>query len=75
MLGWFASLARGRMPKGLRDAGAYGVGYNAQALAYLLLVTDRYPNADPTAMLEGVERPPRIRCISSATRTTCAGRA
>jgi hypothetical protein len=58
ILGWFAILARGRMPKGLRDAGAYGIGYNAQALAYLLLLTDRYPNADPTAMLEGVERPP-----------------
>jgi hypothetical protein len=58
VLGWFASRARGRMPKGLRDAGAFGVGYNAQAFAYLLLLTDRYPNADPTAMLEGVERPP-----------------
>jgi hypothetical protein len=58
-LGWFASLARGRMPKGLRDAGAYGIGYSAQALAYVLLVTDRYPSADPAAMLEGVERPPQ----------------
>jgi hypothetical protein len=58
ILGWFASLARGRMPKGLRDAGAYSVGYSAQVLAYLLLVTDRYPNADPTALLQGVERPP-----------------
>ena len=58
-LGWFASLVRGRMPKGLRDAGAYGIGYNAQSLAYLLLVTDRYPNSDPTALLEGVERPPQ----------------
>jgi hypothetical protein len=57
-LGWFASLARGRMPKGLRDAGAYSVGYSAQVLAYLLLVTDRYPNADPTALLDTVERPP-----------------
>jgi Domain of unknown function (DUF4389) len=58
VLGWFASLVRGRMPKGLRDAVAYSVGYSAQAGAYLLLVTDRYPNADPTAMLEGVDRPP-----------------
>ncbi|HZS24982.1 MAG TPA: DUF4389 domain-containing protein [Gaiellaceae bacterium] len=58
ILGWFAILARGRMPKGLRDAGAYGIGYGAQVLAYLLFVTDRYPNADPTAMLQGVERPP-----------------
>ena len=58
VLGWFASLARGRMPKGLRDAGAYTVGYHAQALSYALLITDRYANADPTAMLAGVERPP-----------------
>lgn len=59
VLGWFASLARGRMPRGLRDAGAYCVGYSAQVLAYLLFVTDRYPNADPTAMLGAVERPPQ----------------
>ncbi len=58
-LGWFASMAKGRMPKGLRDAGAYSVGYTAQMLAYLLLVTDRYPNADPTAMLADVPRPPQ----------------
>ena len=57
VLGWFASMVRGEMPKGLRDAGAYGVGYTAQVLSYLLLVTDRYPNADPTAMLAAVERP------------------
>ncbi len=59
VLGWFASLVLGRMPKGLRDAGAYGIGYNAQGLAYLLLVTERYPNADPTELLEDVERPPQ----------------
>lgn len=58
VLGWFAILARGRMPKGLRDAGAYAVGYQAQALAYTLLLTGRYANADPTALLAGVERPP-----------------
>ncbi|MEN3341680.1 MAG: hypothetical protein V7644_1084 [Actinomycetota bacterium] len=58
-LGWFASLVRGRMPKGLRDAGAYGLGYSAQVLAYVLLVTDRYPSSDPTALLATVERPPQ----------------
>jgi hypothetical protein len=52
-------MAQGRMPKGLRDAGAYSIGYTAQVLAYLLLLTDRYPNADPTAMLSAVERPPQ----------------
>ncbi len=60
VLGWFASLVRGRMPKGLRDAGAYAIGYTAQSTAYLLLVTDRYPNADPTELLLDVtDRPPR----------------
>jgi hypothetical protein len=59
-LGWFASLARGRMPKGLRDAGAYAIGYTAQSTAYVLLVTERYPNADPTEMLVAItDRPPR----------------
>ncbi|MGZ4419091.1 MAG: DUF4389 domain-containing protein [Gaiellaceae bacterium] len=57
VLGWFASLVRGQMPKGLRDAGAYSLGYSAQTLAFLLFVTDRYPYADPTAMLDGVEPP------------------
>lgn len=56
-LGWFASLFLGQMPKGLRDAGAYNVGYTAQVLAYLTLVTDRYPNADPQAILADVDRP------------------
>jgi hypothetical protein len=68
VLGWFAILARGRMPKGLRDASAYGIGYGAQAAAYLLLVTDRYPDADPTAMLDDVERPPEhvVRLVGDA---------
>jgi hypothetical protein len=59
VLGWFASLVRGQMPKGLRDAAAYSIGYSAQVSAYVLLVTDRYPNADPTQMLAGVARPRR----------------
>jgi len=68
ILGWFAILARGRMPKGLRDASAYGIGYGAQAAAYLLLITDRYPNADPTALLEDVDRPPEhvVRLVGDA---------
>lgn len=67
-LGWFASLATGRMPRGLRDAGAYGIGYGAQVAAYLFLLTDRYPNADPTALLESVPRPPEhpVRLMGDA---------
>ena len=68
ILGWFACLVRGRMPKGLRDAAVYGIGYSAQMLAYVLFVTDRYPNSDPTAMLAGVERPPEhvVRLVGDA---------
>ena len=58
VLGWFASLATGRMPSGLRDAGGYSLGYRAQLLAYLLLVTERYPNSDPHALLATAEAPP-----------------
>lgn len=68
VLGWFATLARGRMPKGLRDAGAYGIGYGVQVLAYVVLITDHYPNSDPTGMLEDVERPPEhpVRLVGDA---------
>ncbi len=44
---WFACLALGRMPMGFRNLQAYGLRYCAQVWAYLLLLTDRYPNLDP----------------------------
>lgn len=46
-LAWFAILALGRAPRGLRDLVAYALGYGAQAGGYLLLLTDRYPSSDP----------------------------
>lgn len=49
-LGWFVSLARGRMANGLRDLSAYGLGYGAQAAAFGLMLTDCYPSADPRAV-------------------------
>jgi hypothetical protein len=51
VLGWFASIALGRMPRGLRDAVAWGVGYGAQLWAYLLVLTSRYPDCDPEVVL------------------------
>jgi Domain of unknown function (DUF4389) len=48
-LAWFVCLVRGRMPTGFRDLLAYALRYNAQAWGYVLLVTDRYPDADPRA--------------------------
>jgi hypothetical protein len=50
-LGWFASLVRGRMPHGLRDSVAWGVGYGAQLWAYLFVLTSRYPDSDPETVL------------------------
>ena len=46
-LGWFAALVTGRMPQGLRDAVVYGLRYSAQSNGYLLVLTDRYPSANP----------------------------
>lgn len=57
LLGWFAILALGRMPNGLRDLAAYSVGYTAQAWSYLLLLTDRYPNSDPEKLGPGWRLP------------------
>jgi Domain of unknown function (DUF4389) len=47
LLGWFSSLARGRMPQGLRNAGALALRYQAQTHGYLLLLTDAYPYSGP----------------------------
>jgi hypothetical protein len=46
-LAWFAVLARGRAPRGLRDLTAFTLNYAAQAGAYLFLLTPRYPTSDP----------------------------
>jgi len=52
VLGWFAALALGRMPRGLRDLVAYALSYGAQFWAYLLILTDRYPSSDPLTAVE-----------------------
>ena len=43
-LGWFACLALGRMPQGMRDVSAWMLRYELQTYAYLLLLTGRYPS-------------------------------
>jgi hypothetical protein len=70
ILGWFAALARGRMPRGLRDLGAYGLAYSAQTMAYVLLLTDRYPTADPRIVgpMELPEHPVRLELTDSLSR-------
>lgn len=56
-LAWFAALARGRMPDGLRDLVVYAIGYGAQLMAYSLSLTDRYPTSDPNAHVARTELP------------------
>jgi hypothetical protein len=56
-LGWFAILARGRMPRGLRDLVGYCLNYGVQLGAYFLLITDRYPTSDPLHPDYGAGRP------------------
>jgi hypothetical protein len=52
------------MPRGLRDSAAWGLGYGAQLWAYLFLLTGRYPDSDPEAVLG--ELPSRRDPISIA---------
>ncbi len=53
--GWFYSLATGRMPRGLRNLGAYALRYQGQVNAYLYLLTARYPFSGP--VLGGADQP------------------
>ncbi|HEY3566014.1 MAG TPA: DUF4389 domain-containing protein, partial [Casimicrobiaceae bacterium] len=43
ILSWFVALAVARVPAGFQGLGAYCLRYQAQTLAYLFLLTDRYP--------------------------------
>lgn len=42
-LGWFVCIVIGRMPKGMRDLGAYCMRFSAQTNTYAYLLTHRYP--------------------------------
>jgi hypothetical protein len=43
-LGWFVCIVIGRMPKGMRDLGAYCLRYQQQTYGYAMLLTERYPS-------------------------------
>ena len=70
-LGWFACVARARMPRGMRDLGAYCIGYGAQTYGYFLLLTDRYPSSDPSLVrpAELPEHPVRVTVTDTLTRS------
>jgi hypothetical protein len=44
VFGWFACLALGRMPEGMRNLGSYCLRYEAQTYGYTFLLTARYPS-------------------------------
>jgi hypothetical protein len=50
LLAWFAILAKGEMPAGLRDVVIYAWAYSTQVGAYFFLLTGAYPNSDPRAI-------------------------
>lgn len=47
LLAWFYIVVRGQAPRGLRDLTTFALGYYAQAVGYLLLLTPRYPTSEP----------------------------
>ena len=44
---WFVSIALGRTTAGLQELGAFCLRYELEAVAYLLLLTPRYPRLAP----------------------------
>jgi Domain of unknown function (DUF4389) len=65
-LAWWASLFTARMPEGLRDLNLYSLRYGAQTGAYLLLITDRYPDADPFVEPTPASAPPHPVRVTTA---------
>jgi len=64
LLAWFAILARGSAPRGLRDLTTFAIGYGAQAGGYLLLLTPRYPTSNPKLAQAYADLPPHpIRIV------------
>jgi hypothetical protein len=71
LLGWFASLARARMPRGFRDLLVMSVAYGTSTYAYLFFLTDRYPNSDPASLVPAarpVEHPVRLNIADGDLR-------
>jgi hypothetical protein len=65
-LGWWVSLIRAAMPAGLNRAIVYSLGYSAQVGAYMLLLTDRYPDADPASVALPTDAPQHPVRLSNA---------
>jgi hypothetical protein len=55
LLGWFAILATGRMPRMLLNLGLLGLAYQVQSDGFVYLLTERYPYSWP---VPAGEQPP-----------------
>jgi Domain of unknown function (DUF4389) len=62
-LGWFSCVIRGRMPSGFRDLQVYGLRYLAELGAYLLVLTERYPNVDPATTPAAAREHPVVLAV------------
>jgi hypothetical protein len=58
VLGWLAAVVLGRMPQGFRDLVLWCICYAAQVTAYVLLLTERYPDSDPDRVPAAQPVPP-----------------
>ena len=63
VLTWFVALLTGSAPWGLRNLAAYAIRYEGQLYAYLVLLTEAYPNASP---LEGEDEPDAAVAVEAA---------
>ena len=46
LFGWVVAIFTGELPRGLRNIGAWILRFYAQTIAYVALLTDRYPSID-----------------------------
>ena len=60
LLMWFAILARGRAPRGLRNLALWGIGYTAQLAGFFFLLTERYPTSDQLGHVPAEEDEPSM---------------
>jgi 2-(1,2-epoxy-1,2-dihydrophenyl)acetyl-CoA isomerase len=57
LIAWVVAIFAGRIPKGLRDLGAYCIRYQAQTYGYLMFLTEQYPSIASNPLPEETTSP------------------
>lgn len=52
VISWFVALFTGRVPRGVRNLGAWCLKFSAQTYGYAFLLTERYPSFDSVTPTE-----------------------